>query len=145
MDRERIDIYLRSPEETEQFGYELAHTLGPNTILALQGDLGAGKTTFVQGLAKGLGVVDPVQSPTFTYLQIYEGASLSLYHFDLYRLEKESDFVALGFEETFDAGGIVAIEWPDRIASLIPSSAQEITFAHAERKRTVSIKAWRQA
>lgn len=144
MDRERIK-HLCSAEETEQFGYELAHTLGPNTILAIQGNLGAGKTTFVQGLAKGLGVLDPVQSPTFTYLQIYEGPGLALYHFDLYRLEKESDFVGLGFEEVFDAGGIVAIEWPDRIASLIPSFAQEITFSHAEGQRIASIKPWGQA
>jgi len=143
MDRERI-AYLRSAEETEQFGYELAHALGPNTILAIQGDLGAGKTTFVQGLAKGLGVLDVVQSPTFTYLQIYEGTTLSLYHFDLYRLEKESDFIGLGFEEVFDAGGIVAIEWPSRIASLLPSFAQEIIFSHAEGQRTVTIGPWRQ-
>lgn len=142
MGRERIVAsLLASAEDTKLFGREISRTLPPNTILALQGELGAGKTTFVQGLAEGLGISDPIQSPTFTYLQIYEGKT-PLYHFDLYRLSKESDFVCLGFEEYFDAGGIVVIEWPERIASLIPSTALKITLLHTHPGRTLSLDAW---
>ncbi len=143
MGRERV-IHLSTAEDTQLFGYELTRKNSlTNAILALQGDLGAGKTTFVQGLAKGLGISDLVQSPTFTYLQIYEGA-VPLYHFDLYRLNNESDFVLLGFEEYFDMGGIVVIEWPERIASLIPPSAQLITLSHAEGGRNALLQTWRE-
>lgn len=144
MGRERIDPSARklaTAEDTELLGREFSRTLPPNSILALQGNLGAGKTTFVQGLAKGLEISDPIQSPTFTYLQIYEGP-VPLYHFDLYRLTKESDFVLLGFEEFFDAGGIVVIEWPERIASLIPPTAQKITLTHTHPGRTALLQTW---
>jgi len=134
MGRERITKNFETAEETQQFGYELAATLPNNCILALRGDLGAGKTTLVQGLIRGIGVSEPVQSPTFTYLQIYEG-SRSVYHFDLYRLPQESDFVLLGFEEYFEAGGIVVIEWPEKIASLLPPSTQWITLSHTPNGR----------
>jgi tRNA threonylcarbamoyladenosine biosynthesis protein TsaE len=133
---------LRTAEDTQLFGCEFARTLTPNSILAIQGNLGAGKTTFAQGLAKGLGILEPVQSPTFTYLQVYDGLLLRLYHFDLYRLKKENDFILLGFEEFFDAGGIVVIEWPDRISSLIPSTAELITLSHADGERTATIQSW---
>ena len=141
MGRERVK-HLSTAEETQLLGYELTRKNPPtNTILALQGDLGAGKTTFVQGLAKGLGITDLVQSPTFTYLQIYEG-SIPLYHFDLYRLKNESDFILLGFEEYFDTGGLVVIEWPERIASLIPPTAQLITLSHVEGGRNAFLQSW---
>lgn len=139
MGRERVITFLPTAEETKLFATEFAHTLPPNSILALQGDLGAGKTTFVQGLAQGLGITELVQSPTFTYLQIYEE---SLYHFDLYRLKNERDFTLLGFEEYFDAGGIVVIEWPGRIASLIPASAHLITLSYEGSGRVATIQSW---
>ena len=142
MGRERVVTFLSTAEDTQLFGYELTRKNPPtNRILALQGDLGAGKTTFVQGLARGLGIADVVQSPTFTYLQVYEGP-IPLYHFDLYRLQNERDFILLGFEEYFDAGGIVVIEWPERIATLIPPTAQLITLSHAEGGRTAHLKTW---
>jgi tRNA threonylcarbamoyladenosine biosynthesis protein TsaE len=142
MGRERVKK-LYTAEDTQLFGYEFSRELHANSILALQGDLGAGKTTFVQGFAKGLGISDLVQSPTFTYLQAYEG-SPSLIHFDLYRLQQQNDFLLLGFEEYFDAGGIVIIEWPERIASLIPPTAQLITLSHDTEGRTAHIQNWGQ-
>lgn len=118
---------LTSSEETISFGRKMATLLPPNTILALSGDLGAGKTTFVQGLALGLGIEEVVQSPTFVLLNNYQER---LFHFDLYRLKQPTDFTSLGFEEYFQRGGICAIEWPDRIAELLPPDAVFIHFSY---------------
>lgn len=106
-------------EETEAIGAHFAGQLGPNDLVALTGDLGAGKTSFVKALASHLGSLDLVQSPTYVYLQIYE-APLPLFHFDLYRMRSADDFFAMGFEEYFFKGGIVLIEWPQIISSLLP-------------------------
>lgn len=123
---------LESPDETRAFAERLAPTLPPNTLVALYGDLGAGKTTFVQGLFRGLGG-DPemASSPTFTYMNLYPSKT-PLYHFDLYRLRSSDDFLGMGFDETFTAGGIVAIEWPERISSLLPPAHLEIRLSHAD-------------
>jgi len=121
-------VILSSAEETFSFAQAIAPRLKPNTILALSGNLGAGKTTFVQGLAKGLAIDAPILSPTFVYLNLYSG-TLPLFHFDLYRLKTPSDFLSLGFEEYFEKGGVCAIEWPERIASLLPPSTLQISFA----------------
>lgn len=134
----RIDFELETAEKTIALGRHCASLLPPNSILALFGELGAGKTTFVQGLALGLGIQDPIQSPTFTYLNLYE-APLPLYHFDLYRLKNSSDFLALGFEEYFDKGGIVAIEWSERIAPLLPLNTISITFSYKKWGRIATI------
>lgn len=136
MGRNRI-VSLSSAEETIEFGKFLASCLSPGSILALSGDLGSGKTTFVQGLAIGLGINVPIQSPTFVFLNHYSGA-VPLYHFDLYRMRGIDDFLGLGFEEYFDAGGICAIEWSERIAPLLPPYARHITFTYGENGRTVS-------
>ena len=137
MGRKRV-IPLASLEETLRFGCALGKTIKPDTILALSGDLGAGKTSLVQGLAHGLSISDPIQSPTFVYLNIYEG-SLPLYHFDLYRLSKSSDFVGLGFDEYLEAGGICAIEWPERIETLLPPTTIWIYLSHIEGGRNLEI------
>ncbi len=136
MDRSRI--ILLSQEETIAFGKQLARDLLPGTVLALSGDLGAGKTTFVQGLAIGLGIMDPVQSPTFVYCNQYAG-KMPLFHFDLYRLKGEEDFLGLGFEEYLDAGGICAIEWPERIPSLLPKNTWYLSFSHDRAGRVLEI------
>ena len=86
----------RSEEETERFAAELAAAVPPGTVIALEGDLGAGKTAFARGFARGLGITEPVTSPTFTILQSYEGGRLPLWHFDLYRLEDESEMDEIG-------------------------------------------------
>lgn len=103
-------------------------------MVALFGELGSGKTTFVKGLASS----ENVSSPTFNFLHIYPGP---LYHFDLYRLISEGDFLALGFQEYFNAGGICCIEWSEKIPSLLPKEAIRIYFEHAGGdKRTIAIE-----
>lgn len=130
---------MNSSEEMLSFGKELAPFLKPNTILALSGDLGAGKTTFVQGLAQGLQIDQPILSPTFVYLNLYVG-TLPLFHFDLYRFKKASDFFSLGFEEYFEKGGICAIEWPERIAGDLPPSTLAMNFTFHKQGRIVAFK-----
>jgi tRNA threonylcarbamoyladenosine biosynthesis protein TsaE len=120
MGRDRIELILEGPDATREFAARLGPTLSPNTVLALYGNLGVGKTTFLQGLVRGLGGDESmVHSPTYVYLHHYP-TSPPLFHFDLYRLSNEKDFLALGFEEYLEHGGISAIEWPERIASLLP-------------------------
>lgn len=124
-------MILKGPEETRSFAEQLALGLPLNTVIALYGDLGAGKTTFVQGLVRGLGgAQEMVHSPTFTYMHLYP-TQPPLHHFDLYRLVKCDDFFAMGFEEAFESGGIIAIEWPERLAAHLPSHRLEIRLAYA--------------
>lgn len=133
-----LKIELSTAEETLEFAKKLAAQLPPSSILALFGDLGAGKTTFVQGLALGLGISSPVQSPTFNYLNSYEG-NLPLHHFDLYRMKTSSDFLALGFEEYFEKEGITAIEWPERVISILPKKTILITLSYKNQGRTGTV------
>lgn len=118
-----------SPQMTKELGKNLARSLKPGTVLALEGELGAGKTCFVQGLAKGLDVPDNVfvRSPSFTILNQYDGR-LSLYHFDFYRLSKKEELGDLGLEEYFDGNGITVIEWADRFENALPKKAIKIHF-----------------
>src|SRR4051812_25596177 len=104
----------KSPEQTIQMASDFSKNLKSGDILLLQGDLGAGKTTFVKGLAKGLKAkVNEVVSPTFVLMNIYEG-KLPIYHFDLYRLEKPEELASLSMDEYLDGDGIAVIEWPKR-------------------------------
>lgn len=128
---------LSSQEEMVAFGKATAEKLAPNTLLALSGDLGAGKTTFAQGLAQGLQIQEPICSPTFIYLNAYKAAT-PLFHFDLYRLKSPSDFLALGFDEYFDKGGICVIEWPERIIDLLPPTTFWLFFSFNEKGRSVA-------
>lgn len=113
--------------KTEQamidFGEKLATLLFPNSIITLQGDLGAGKTTFTKGIGKGLGVKRIINSPTFTIVKVYQGC-MPLYHFDAYRLEGQDD--ELGFEEIFEDDGVSVIEWPKYIENILPKERLEI-------------------
>lgn len=127
---------LASAEETFSFGKMAASLLPMGAVLALSGPLGAGKTTFVQGLAEGLGIVEPIQSPTFVLLNVYEG----LAHFDLYRLKTAADFTSLGFDEYFESGGICAIEWPDRIKTILPPHTIYIDFVYEKEGRVAVVK-----
>jgi tRNA threonylcarbamoyladenosine biosynthesis protein TsaE len=123
MGRERIKLI--GAEDTRRFAAEFTKNLKTPCTLALFGDLGAGKTTFMQGLVRGLkGQEEIVQSPTFIYLHIYPTHPM-VHHFDLYRLRSADDFLALGFDEYFDRG-ITAIEWPERIENLLPKNAIRI-------------------
>ena len=134
---------VRSVEETWELARRLAADLGPGDVVCLDGDLGAGKTTFVQGLAAALGVRGRVTSPTFCLVQEHgsEDGRL-LVHMDLYRLSSEDDVLAIGWEDYLSRGAILAVEWPERAGSLIPADATRVSFARLDdeesRRITVS-------
>ena len=113
-------VTTTSPEETHRVAADLLKGLGPGTVLALHGELGAGKTCFVQGLAQALGVKRAVGSPTFTLINEYPGP-LPLYHIDLYRIGGVNEAFGLGLEEYLESEGITAIEWAERVAELLPA------------------------
>lgn len=125
---QRFTFLTTSPEATEALGRRLGAILIPPALLLLRGDLGAGKTCFVRGLARGLGVPadEPVTSPTYALMHHYQGRH-DLYHFDLYRLSGRADLLEIGFEEYVDAGKIVVVEWSER-ADGAGLEGLEITF-----------------
>ena len=136
------DFLSESPETTRDLARTLARDLRPPVVIALYGDLGAGKTLFTQALARALGVTQPVTSPTFTLINEYDLPDGSkLYHVDCYRLnDAVPEAIALGLEELFEEG-IVVIEWADRIASILPERRIDIHFKHAgEDRRRVTIE-----
>jgi tRNA threonylcarbamoyladenosine biosynthesis protein TsaE len=112
-------LFAPAPEDTRGIGAAIGRLLGPGDLVSLTGDLGAGKTTFVQGAARSLGVEQPVLSPTFTLIREYRGR-VPVYHLDVYRLERIQEVVDLGFDELVDAGGVVFVEWGDAIDRLLP-------------------------
>ncbi len=129
-----------SPEETKRFGMELAGTLGPGAVIALIGDLGSGKTCLTQGICDGLGVTSYVTSPTFTLINEYQGR-LSVYHFDLYRLDKPEELLDLGCEEYFYGSGVSIIEWAEKALSVLPEERMEIRIertGETERRLRIS-------
>ena len=105
-----------SPEETEALGAALAKLLQPGTVIAYRGDLGAGKTAFTRGLAKGLGCKELVTSPTYTIVNEYLGGRIPLFHFDMYRLRSSDDLFDIGWEDYLDRNGICAVEWSENVA-----------------------------
>lgn len=120
---------VHSVEATWQAAAEVAEMLNPGTVIALHGDLGAGKTTFVQGLGFALGVRRPMTSPTFTLSTEYQTPRFKLVHMDLYRLSGPDDLLPLGFPEYLETGAVVAVEWPERGGDLIPPEALHVTFS----------------
>jgi len=120
-------IITQSPEETKKFAAGLAGQLKAGSVLALHGDLGSGKTCFVQGLAEALGVKEIVNSPTFTIINEYQG-HCRLYHIDLYRINSAAEAEALGLTEFLEGAGVTAIEWPEKISLLLPKDAIHIYF-----------------
>jgi tRNA threonylcarbamoyladenosine biosynthesis protein TsaE len=119
----------KNETDTERFGAALAAELPPSSVVALVGPLGAGKTRVVQAIAGALGVPRAsVTSPTFVLVNEYTAGRLPVFHFDTYRLKDEDEFLALGPEEYFDAGGITCIEWADRVAEFLPQERYEITI-----------------
>ena len=129
-----------SVEATWALAREFAAELKPGDVVCLEGDLGAGKTTFTQGLAAALGVKGRVTSPTFCIVQEHRGERNFLVHMDLYRLNGEDDVVAIGWEDYLAEGAILAVEWPERAGGLIPQDARHVRFRHlGEEKRKVAI------
>jgi tRNA threonylcarbamoyladenosine biosynthesis protein TsaE len=120
-------LVTRSAEETEALGESLARELGPGDVLALYGDLGAGKTCLVRGLARGLGAAGAVTSPTFTLVHEYPGP-LPLYHLDLYRLGSAAELEDLGVEEYLFGAGVAAVEWAEKAGPLLPRRHWDVRF-----------------
>jgi len=126
--------------ETEAIARQIAQDLVAGSVLALQGELGSGKTLFTQGLVAGLESDAAVTSPTFTIVHEYQGGRLSVYHFDFLRLENRESAVRLGLEDYFFSDGVSVIEWADRFPELIPEQARWISFEiKSERQRTITL------
>jgi len=139
----RRTVITRSPRETQAFACKFAKELVPGDVIRLDGDLGSGKTVFVKGLARGLGLADPhaVKSPTFVLMHIYK-ARVPLYHFDLYRLEGAADLESIGLEEfTHDASAVVCVEWAERGAAFFPKSSYRVRLSiKGEKERQITIQ-----
>ena len=137
-----------SVEGTWELAKKLAAELKPGDVVCLEGDLGAGKTTFTQGLAAALGVPGRVTSPTFCIVQEHRRLPSSvsspflLVHMDLYRLHGEDDVIAIGWEDYLAEGAILVVEWPERAGALIPSSAKHVVFAHLDAEESRRIEFW---
>jgi tRNA threonylcarbamoyladenosine biosynthesis protein TsaE len=125
------EFISHSPEETHALAAELLKSLPARAVIALHGDLGSGKTCFVQGVAEALGVTEPVTSPTFTLVNEYRGTR-ALTHVDLYRLSDPDEALAMGFEELIESDGITAVEWAERAEELLPIGTLHLRFRTPE-------------
>ncbi|MCI8680583.1 MAG: tRNA (adenosine(37)-N6)-threonylcarbamoyltransferase complex ATPase subunit type 1 TsaE [Oscillospiraceae bacterium] len=137
-----MDYLTHNEIETEALGETLARRLGPGDVVAYRGDLGAGKTAFTRGLARGLGCTGRVTSPTFTVVNEYEGR-LPLFHFDLYRLEGEDALYDIGWEDYLDRGGVCAVEWSERAEAALPRETVWVSIrrcAESEDWRRITIE-----
>ena len=123
---------LQTPEETIEFGRTLAATLEAGAVLALCGELGAGKTHFVKGLAAGIGAQSEVTSPTFTLVHEYRDGRLPLFHIDLYRLDDPRELTAIGFDDCLAENGVLAIEWAGKFREAMPPGTRWLHFRYGE-------------
>ena len=119
-------IETRSPEETFETGRKLGEQAVPGQVFTLMGDLGVGKTVFTQGLARGLGIQEPVSSPTFTIVQVYEEGRLPFYHFDVYRIGDVEEMDEVGYDDYIMGDGVSLIEWADLIEEILPEKRTEV-------------------
>ena len=115
-------------EDTFNLGKKIGQQAKPGQVICLNGDLGVGKTVFTQGLAKGLGIEEPVNSPTFTIVQVYEEGRLPLYHFDVYRIGDIEEMDEIGYEDYFYGEGVCLIEWADLIREILPEQMCRVTI-----------------
>ena len=119
-------IETKTPQETFEVGKKIGENAKPGQIYTLTGDLGVGKTVFTQGFASGLGITEPVNSPTFTIVQQYEEGRLPLYHFDVYRIGDVEEMYDIGIDEYLFGDGVCLIEWPSRIEEVLPDTCENI-------------------
>lgn len=135
-----MERYSASEQETEAIGAEIAERLLPGTVLAFTGDLGAGKTAFVRGMARGLGIPARVTSPTFTIVNEYEGGRLPLFHFDMYRISSEDELFDIGWEDFLRRGGICAVEWSENIERALENALRvDIRRGGTDTERSITI------
>lgn len=137
-----MENYSESEQETELLGEALVKRLSPGTVVAFTGDLGAGKTAFVRGMARGLGIHQRVTSPTFTIVNEYEGGALPLFHFDMYRLHSSEELFDIGWEDFLRRGGICAVEWSEIIRDALESGTVFVDIRRGDRdtQRVITIE-----
>ena len=131
-----MEFITNSPEETEKIGAAIGKIIPAGTVLAYRGDLGAGKTAFTRGLARGLGFTDAVTSPTYTIVNEYLGGRLPLFHFDMYRLSSADDLFDIGWEDYLDRGGVCAVEWSEQVADAMPEDTIYVSIARHPQEDT---------
>jgi len=132
--------YTNSPEETESIGEQLASRLPPGTVIAFLGDLGAGKTAFTRGLARGLGAADRVTSPTYTIVNEYLGGKMPLFHFDMYRLGSSDELFDIGWEDYLERGGICAVEWSENVSDAMEGALTVRIEKTGENTRKITLE-----
>ena len=135
-----MEFITNSPEETEKVGAALGKILNPGTVLAYRGDLGAGKTAFTRGLARGLGYNEPVTSPTYTIVNEYLGGRLPLFHFDMYRLASSDDLWDIGWEDYLDRNGVCAVEWSENVEDALENAILVTIHKTGETSRRIEIE-----
>ena len=123
-----VIIETENPEETFALGQKIGRAATPGQVYTLTGDLGVGKTVFTQGVASGLGITEPVNSPTFTIVQVYEEGRLPIYHFDVYRIGDIEEMEEIGYDDYFFGEGICLIEWAELIKEILPENRISITI-----------------
>ena len=135
-----MEYITNSPAETEALGAALGRVLTPGTVIAYRGDLGAGKTAFTRGLARGLGYSDPVTSPTYTIVNEYLGGRLPLFHFDMYRLRSSEDLWDIGWEDYLDRGGVCAVEWSENVEDALEGALTVTIEKLGEDSRRITVE-----
>ena len=133
-----------NPEETEKIAYNFAQTLNGGEVITLDGDLGAGKTAFVRGLARGLGISDRISSPTFTIVNEYRNGDIPLFHFDVYRISYEDEMYDIGWDDYVARGAVIVVEWASNVPGIFDADTIRIEIskdiAISEDYRTIEIK-----
>ena len=134
-----MEFITHSPEETERVGQALGQVLQPGTVIAYTGDLGAGKTAFTRGLARGLGATDRVTSPTFTIVNEYLSGRLPLFHFDMYRLGSADELFDIGWEDYLLRGGVCAVEWSENVQEAMEDAMTVAIEKTGEESRRITV------
>ena len=135
-----MEFITNAPSETEAIGAALGKILKPGTILAYEGDLGAGKTAFTRGLARGLGCTDMVTSPTYTIVNEYLSGRMPLFHFDMYRLRSSDDLFDIGWEDYLERGGVCAVEWSENVADAMEDAIRIRIEKLGDESRRITIE-----
>ena len=135
-----MEFITNSPQETEALGQKLGQMLPAGTVIAYRGDLGAGKTAFTRGLARGLGIQDPVTSPTYTIVNEYLGGRVPLFHFDMYRLHSADDLFDIGWDDYLERQGICAVEWSENVAEALEDPLVVTICKIGEESRKITLE-----